>query len=164
MPLTVLLRVVLLAGTETPAGLTKGAHYEQAREINSVLVAWGPTLMNLTNVDVALVNATTNGTASEAPPGCLVARVWSSIEDWTSRMTVGCFVHSDGRLAAVIANYEFEATNWVSVEFRSPAGATPLEVDKSTGEWAPAVDDSPFFPGMQLQFEVGAARLFVAAS
>jgi hypothetical protein len=140
----------------TAEGL-KTRHYDEARLINAELKNLGPTLMQLTSTGVCRVNTGADPAAIlKARPVRKVSRVRS---DPHSESIVGTFKHADGRNAVVIVNHSYSHTSWPTVEFAAPAGEV-LEVNKTTSETRPVIDDSPELPGLQLSFGAGDGRLF----
>lgn len=141
----------------TAEGL-KTRHYDEARRINAELKKWGPTLMQLTSTGVARVKSGADNTAALAgTPVRSLARVGG---DPASEVLIGYFKHADGRRAVLVLNHSHSFTAWPTIEFDAdPKEVT--EVDKSTGEIHPVVDDSPELKGLQLSFGAGDARLFL---
>ena len=80
--------------------------------------------------------------------------------DPPGEFVIGIFSHSDGRRAVLIVNHDYSFTAWPALEFAVDA-ARVLEVNKSTGQIAPVIDDSPELKGLQLSFGPGDARLFL---
>jgi len=127
-------------------------HYDQATRINAAVKSLGPTLMQLTSTAVYRV-----------PPDADPAQVLAGtpLRSLTpGDYLVGVFRHADGRRAVLLNNYSFAYTSWPTVEFDAdPAQVT--EVDQSTGQETPVVDDSPAMGGLQLSLDAGWGRLFL---
>ncbi len=140
----------------TAEGL-KTRHYDEARRINGELKNLGPTLMKLTSTAVYHVNTETNETALAGSPIRKLARVAG---DPVGEFIIGASRHADGRRAVIIVNHNYSYTAWPTVEFDAEPKDV-VEVSKTTGKAAPAVDDSPELKGFQLSLGAGDARLFL---
>lgn len=127
-------------------------HYEEAKRINAVLKAWGPTLMRLTSEKVVRI------TPAQEPVAQLVGTPLKGLTP--GDYLLGCFTRDDGKRAVLLQNWDITYAEWPTVEFEVPADQV-LEVDPATGAEAPAIDDSPAMEGLQLSLDSGGARLFV---
>jgi len=132
-------------------------HYEEAHRINAELQYLGPTLMKLTSTGVYRVNTETNAATLAGSPLRKLARAPG---DPVGEFIIGAFRHSDGRRAVLIVNHNYSYTGWPTVEFDADPGEV-LEVSKTTGKAAPAIDDSPELKGFQVSFGPGDGRLFL---
>lgn len=165
----------------------EGPHYDQAKELNSNIVAWGPVLMNLTSTGAGRVNATASPTVVTVAPSCLLHTVASAVATSSIRTLVGCFQHSDGcvaqrvcvlrrprtnmspplvwehrREAVLLVNDDWQYSSWVTVAFTNQtAAATVAEIDPISGQPVPVVDASPSKAGLQLRLREGSGRLFI---
>ncbi|MCF7764918.1 MAG: hypothetical protein K9N62_14710 [Verrucomicrobia bacterium] len=141
----------------TAEGL-KTRHYDEARRINAELKNLGTTLMQLTSTGVYRVNTGAEPVAAlKGSPVRTISRVRS---DPHSEFIIGTFHHADGGKAVAFVNHSYSHTAWPTVEFTAPVNEV-WEVNKTTGETRPVVDDSPELPGLQLSFGAGDARLFL---
>ena len=138
-----------------------GPHYEHARRINSVLKAWGPTLMDLNSTGVYRVGV--NATASTVLRGCAVSDLHNQHQP--NNFLVGQFTRrSDGATVVLLNNWEYSFTAWPTVTFAvASVAASVREVDPGSGAEVPVLDDSPRTPGLQLRVGAGNGRLFVVA-
>lgn len=149
---------------EGPNGTyVRGPHYEHARRINSVLVAWEPILLRA--VSTGRFRITPGADAAAALQGCMVLTNMSSHHTWMPQdFIVGQFRLEDGRDAALVVNNAVAFSAWPTLTFAgaaSPSALPILEVDPSTGVLAPVLDDSPRMPGLQQSFSAAHARLYV---
>jgi hypothetical protein len=140
----------------TAEGL-KTRHHDEARRINGELKNLGPTLMKLTSTGVYRVNTETNAAALASSPIRKLTRVPG---DPAGEFIIGAFLHADGRRAVIIVNHNYSYTAWPTVEFDAEPKDV-VEVSKTTGKAAPAVDDGPELKGFQLSLGAGDARLFL---
>jgi len=143
----------------TAEGL-KTRHYDEARRINAELKALGPTLMQLTSAGVYRVSTDPKSQSATKPAGSGVRSLARTGGDPFNEFIVGTFTHRDGRRAVLILNHNYSFTAWPTVTFDAD-DKDVLEVNKSTGAAAAAVDDSPELPGFQLSLGPGDARLFL---
>jgi hypothetical protein len=138
----------------------KTRHYAQAQRINAELKNLGPALMQLTSQHV-----TGRIQGMEAAGETLAKTPLKKITNAYPKETpldlqIGSFSHADGSAAALIQNYSYTHTAWITVEFNADH-AKVTEIDKATGKPVPLYDESPDTPGMQISFDAGDARLFV---
>ncbi len=127
-------------------------HYDQAKRINAAIGNLGPTLMQLTSLDVIRVKPDDN------PAEVLKD---TPVRDITpGDYLVGVFKHADGRRAVLLNNYDFNYGMWPTVKFDLPADKV-IEVDQADGKEKPVRDDSPDTPGLQLSLDSGEGRLFL---
>ncbi len=127
-------------------------HYEQAKRINAALKNLGPTLLKLTSTGVYRIHPQDDSAA------LLKNSPLRSLSE--GDCLVGTFRHADGRRAVLLNNYHFAYSAWPTVAFDA-APANVVEVDPSTGQEAPVVDDSPAMPGLQISLDAGEGRLFL---
>lgn len=127
-------------------------HYDQAKRINAAIKNLGPTLMQLTSVNVIRVKP--GDDLAEALKGCPIKSITAG--DYL----IGVFKHSDGRRAVLLNNYDHNYTSWPTVSFDLPDDKV-VEVDAADGKEKPARDDSPDTPGLQLGLDSGEGRLFL---
>ena len=139
----------------TAEGL-KTRHYDEARRINAELKNLGPTLMNLTSLRVLRLKTDTD-TAS-ALAGLPLRDIAHLRGDPPAEFVVGFFTHTDGRRALLLLNHDYSFTAWPTLQFASDR---VMELSKTTGQIAPAIDDSPELKGLQVSFGPGDARLFI---
>jgi hypothetical protein len=133
----------------------KTRHYEQAKRLNAVVKALGPTLMKLTSEEVVRVAPGVDATtALTGTP--VTALDYGAHGDFL----VGVFRHADGRRAVLLNNYDFLYTSWPTVTFDVDPSEV-MEVSQETGLEAPVLDDSPDMPGLQLSLDAGGGRLFL---
>jgi hypothetical protein len=158
----------------------RGAHYEDAARMNSVLNVFGNFLLTATSTGVYRVqpNGTDDtgdtGTCRHGEQDCpdgeqpnsdltLCAMTATDVavnKDWPGAgLLVGQFRLADGRVALLLHNQNWDFTIWPTVAFANQANAT--EVDRVSGREIDVLDDSPYMPGLQLSFGVAEARLFV---
>lgn len=130
----------------------KTRHYEQAKRINKAIGNLGPTLMQLTSIDVIRIKPGEDST--EALKGTPI----KSLSD--GDYLVGVFKHSDGRRAVLLCNYDANYGMWPTVKFDLPDDKV-VEVDQSNGKEKIVMDDSPDTPGLQLSLDSGEGRLFL---
>jgi hypothetical protein len=130
----------------------KTRHYEEARRINAVLKAWGPTLMRLTSEKVVRI------TPAPEPEALLVGTPIRGLTP--GDYLIGCYTRDDGKRAVLLENWDITYAEWPTVEFDVPSDQV-LEVDPATGAEAPVIDDSPAMEGLQISLDSGGARLFV---
>jgi hypothetical protein len=133
-------------------------HYDQAKRINTAVKNLGPTLMQLTSTGVVRIAPDTDPAA--VLDGTPIRNVLRADVDPPNDYLVGNFVHADGRRAVLLNNYRFAYTAWPTVEFDCPVEDV-REVDPTTGEEIPVVDDSPAMEGVQLSLDSGEGRLFL---
>lgn len=133
-------------------------HYDEARRINGELKALGPTLMQLTSTNVYHIKPDSN--ASKELAGSPLKSISLVPGDPPAEYLIGAYIHKDGRRAVLLQNYSYAYTAWPTVEFDADP-AQVMEVDKTTGALAPAVDSSPELTGFQISLGAGDARLFV---
>lgn len=126
-------------------------HYEEAKRINAILAAWGPTLMQLTATGVTRI------TPAQEPAAQLVGTPIRTLT--AGDYLVGAFVRPDGTRAVLLLNWDTAYASWPTVEFDAPADQV-REVDPATGAEMAVIDDSPDMEGLQLSLDSGGARLF----
>ncbi len=137
----------------------KTRHYAQAQRINAELKNLGPTLMQLTSKDITRV--TGMEAAGEALAKTPVKKIVNTYTKSTPLdLQIGTFTNTDGSAAAIIHNYSYTHTAWITIEFNSDH-AKVVELDKTTGKEVPLYDESPAMPGLQISFDSGDARLFL---
>jgi hypothetical protein len=156
----------------------RGAHYEDARRINSVLRVFGNYLLAATSTGIYRVqphgthdNGDT-GTCRRGEQDCpdgeqpnddltLCAMNATSVavnSEWPGAgLLIGQFRMPDGRTALLLHNQNWDFSIWPTVAF----AANATEVDPVSGRETDVLDDSPYVPGLQLSFGVAEARLFV---
>ncbi|NLN76696.1 MAG: hypothetical protein GX139_10340 [Armatimonadetes bacterium] len=127
-------------------------HYDQAKRINAAIGNLGPTLMQLTSLDVIRVKP--DDDAAELLKDTPIRQISSG--DYL----VGVFKHSDGRRVVLLNNYDFNYGMWPTVKFDLPADKV-LEVDPADGREKPVRDDSPDTEGLQISLDSGEGRLFI---
>ncbi len=137
---------------------TKTRHYAQAQRLNSVLKAYGPTLMRLTSTGVYRVRPTDEPATVLKGSGLLDLKRESG--DPPGDYLVGAFRYTDGRRAVLLQNYRFAYSAWPTVAFDAPLDAV-REIDPATGRPIPVRDESPDMPGLQLSLADGEGRLFL---
>lgn len=94
---------------EGPSGeYVPGAHYWHAQRINSVLKAWGPTLMDLTSSGVYRVPPMSDpGTILQ---GCAISNLTQTGHHGALNYLIGQFTRaSDGATAVLLNNWEVRA-------------------------------------------------------
>lgn len=133
-------------------------HYGQARRLNRRIKNLGPTLMELTSTDVLRIEPGDEPTKVLA--GSPIRDIRHANVDPPPSYLVGTFEHSDGRRAVMINNYRFAYTAWPTVVFDADPSEV-VEVDQTTGEEHPVVDDSPAMEGIQVSLDAGQGRLFL---
>lgn len=141
----------------TAEGL-KTRHYDEARRINGELKKLGPTLMQLTSSGVVRTN--TDTAMKDLPAGSPLRSLKKVPGDPRGDFIIGLFRHADGRRAVILVNHSYSQTAWPTVEFDADVKEVQ-EVDKTTGQCVPAVDDSPEMKGFQMSLGAGDARLFL---
>lgn len=147
--------------------------YYQAKEINSKVVALGPTLMQLDSVDVLEVSWLQTNAQIEAQLHASTGCGLVSLSHYY--YTIGCFLASGdsaakltpstpalakGTRAVMIVNREHAHTALANVTFDVEMSKV-TEIDQSTGQQVAVVDYAPEMGGIQLHFGPGAGRLFV---
>ena len=161
-------------------------HYYQAQRLNSWVLALAPTLLHaVPTVTIDLREE------RDQHPGAVLAAAHDkggrlllrniSRGDWTlgffqlpantssssgsgsgSYTSITSSGGSSNRVAALIANYEHAYVEWATVEWQDTGKLPVSEVSGHSGGLVPVLDDAPDIPGLQLRFEPGEGRLFVA--
>ena len=161
-------------GQTQPGALVKGPHWQDAKRINSMVLALEPYLLNATTTGVFQIRDTSNLTdVASALSG---ASVFSNVtgegmaqKDYFGKaghFLLGEFRLQDGRTAVMVHNQLPHVTSWPTLTRKQRgAGAPQLqEVDMVGGGIAPLLDDSPLVPGLQLRFGEGMARFIVVGA
>ena len=157
----------------------RGAHYEHARKINSIVKNWGRYLLGATSTGIYRIFP---GTAApkpsscksgDQPPssldGCVLNNVTDlkvSASEWTPKLgegiLIGQFTLDDGRTALLLHNQNPDFNIWPTIGFvDSVKLADVLEVDPVTGAETALLDDSPLMEGWQISIQAGYARFLI---
>ncbi len=147
---------------------TTTRHYAELTQINALLNAWGPTLMQLTNTAVLYIESAQ--TPSQALAGGAPAWLVQNLTAGYAYL-LGQFAHADGRTVLMLMNYWENNSILTAVTWAAPPAAgirtsavaddaQVLEID-AYGNEVPVQDDAPLLPGLQLAFNAAQARLFV---
>ena len=161
-------------GQTQPGSLVKGPHWQDAKRINSMVLALEPYLLNATTTGVFQIRDTSNLTdVASALSG---ATVFGNVtgegmaqKDYFGKaghFLLGEFRLQDGRTAVMVHNQLPHVTSWPTLTPKQQGAGAPqlLEVDLIGGGIAPLLDDSPLMPGLQLRFGEGMARFIVVGA
>lgn len=140
---------------------TPGPQYFIAKRLNSWVLALSPYLLGAKPTGVVDLrydrDADPAAVLAGAPSAGQHLLVNTTRGDWT----IGNFAVRSGRAgvpAVMVVNFEHAYTQWATVTWRGKV----LEVDGVSGQRVPVRDDAPDIVGLQLRFEPGQGRLFVA--
>ena len=146
-------------------------HAQQAKVMNAVLRALGPTLMNLTSTAIVRINATedTNDTITEKLRGGPLTTILPGDSGTNRDLTLGFFDHDDGEHAGImIVNHDPVFADRPRLHFASHlgiAGEHVMEVAQSSGLWVPLRPDdhdmAPARSGIGIALPAGGGRLFM---
>jgi hypothetical protein len=157
---------------------SRSQHYYDAQQINSAVMALGPTLLQLRSTITTYINL--NDPASQAAPAtpggatchgrALDCEAWPTFAELGAEgcplknvtggaFVVGCFEHEteEGTTAAVVMNYEDKYNLFATLVF-GPGRAR--EVSQATGAEVEIYDAAPHMPGLQVLLVPGAGKLF----
>ena len=156
--------------------LLTGPHWYDARQINSIVLAFAKLLLTAKSTAVHHLGGLP-GSHPDPVPGtganltsCMVRSLEGAADPTGLRghFLLGEFELEDGRTAILIHNQDPARTQWATVTFapelnvpRNASGV--LEVDPIHATLAPLLDDSPLHPGLQIGLKPGMARFLVAA-
>ena len=138
----------------------KSRHYGEAQRINAELEKLGPVIMQLSSEKVVHVDEAAGDVPPDKLAGLPITNLARAKEDPQGDYLVGAFKHADGRRAVLLNNYHFAYTAWPTVTFDASPESV-VEVDKTTGEEYPIIDDSPLMEGLQISLGAGDGRLFL---
>lgn len=152
----------------------RGPHYEDARQVNSVIVAWEEHLLEAQSTCVWYLSAIAFGTNTTLPAcdtdASVLPLVASVGNDFGRYVNGSVLVGQFDTGAVLLQNQDFTFKTLLTVDFLNAASSKGeeregiFEVNRSTGEEELLGDDSPDAPGVQVSLDAGDARLFVVRS